>query len=151
MRHWEIFDDLVRLETMMWNALDTALLEQCGISLGAFNAMTVVDRTSACRVNDLAIALAITVGGASQAVDRFEAQGLLVRRPNPANRRSSLLGLTSAGLERVAAGREVVDGEIARWLIDPLGDATAGQFATMLSLLRGAAETRASGPVDGTD
>ncbi|MDT8912410.1 MarR family winged helix-turn-helix transcriptional regulator [Amycolatopsis sp. PS_44_ISF1] len=151
MRHWEVFDDLVRLETMMWNALDAALLDRCGIGLGAFNALTVVDRASACRVHDLAVALAITVGGASQAVDRFEAQGLLLRRPNPANRRSSLLELTSAGLDRLAAGRDVVDGEIARWLIDPLGDAPAARFAKSLSLLRGAAGTRASGPVDGAD
>ena len=49
------------------------------------------------RVADLAAAVAIGVGSTSKIVDRVAGEGWLERRPNPANRRSSLLALTPAG------------------------------------------------------
>jgi MarR family multiple antibiotic resistance transcriptional regulator len=51
------------------------------------------------RIADLAAAFAFTIGvrTTSKIVDRLGKQGWLERRPNPANRRSSLLALTSAG------------------------------------------------------
>ncbi|MHA3700836.1 MarR family winged helix-turn-helix transcriptional regulator [Jatrophihabitans sp. YIM 134969] len=140
MDYWQVFDDLVRLETMLWNSVDAVLLERCGVSLGAFNAMTVISRTVDCRVQDLADALAITVGGVSQAVDRFEKQGLIVRRPNPANRRSSLLELTGAGRVALTAATQVVDDELADRLAGPLGERATAQLGRSLRTLRAAAE-----------
>ena len=90
----QLFDDLVRFETILWNAIDTRLLQECNVSLGSLNAMQVIASTPSCRVQDIARAVAITVGGASQAVDRLEAAGRCVRHPNPDDRRSSILDLT---------------------------------------------------------
>ena len=66
----QVFDDLVRFETILWGAVDGLLQEECGVSLASLNAMLVIDATPLCRVHDIARAVAITVGGASQAVDR---------------------------------------------------------------------------------
>ena len=66
----QVFDDLVRFETILWGVVDGRLQEECGISLASLNGMLVIDATPLCRVHDIAQAVAITVGGASQAVDR---------------------------------------------------------------------------------
>ncbi len=68
----QVFDDLVRFETILWGAVDARLQEECGVGLASLNAMLVIDATPLCRVHDIARAVAITVGGASQAVDRLE-------------------------------------------------------------------------------
>jgi DNA-binding MarR family transcriptional regulator len=140
----QVFDDLVRLETELWNSLDARLVEECGVTLGAFNALLVVSETADCRVNDLAAALAITVGGASQAVDRFEARGLLARRPNPANRRSSLLALTDAGRAALDGSSGIVDDELRIWFEEPLSESAGRRFARDLVVLREAAARRRS-------
>ena len=79
----QVFDDLVRFETILWGAIDARLQEECGVGLASLNAMLVIDATPLCRVHDIARAVAITVGGASQAVDRLESAGLCARRANP--------------------------------------------------------------------
>lgn len=138
----QVFDDFVRLETELWNSLDATLVKECGVTLGAFNALLIVSKTPNCRVNDLAAALSITVGGVSQAVDRIEAQGLLVRVPNPANRRSSLLELTAAGRAALDTASGVFDNELSIWFSAPLGTAASTRFAKDLSTLRAAAARR---------
>ena len=40
--------------------------EECGVGLASLNGMLVIDATPLCRVHDIARAVAITVGGASQ-------------------------------------------------------------------------------------
>jgi DNA-binding MarR family transcriptional regulator len=140
----QVFDDFVRLETELWNTVDARLVRECGVTLGAFNALLIVNERVDCRVNDLAAALAMTVGGVSQSVDRFEAQGLLVRRPNPANRRSSLLEVTDAGRAALTAASGVFDQELSLWFEQPLGDAAFERFSADLAVLRAAAALRRS-------
>jgi DNA-binding MarR family transcriptional regulator len=138
----QVFDDLVRFETELWNSLDATLLAECGITLGAYNALLIISTTAHCRVNDLAAALSITVGGVSQAVDRFESRGLLKRVPNPANRRSSLLEMTDAGREAFEAASDVFDRELSIWLSAPLSTAALTRLAKDLGALRAAAAQR---------
>src|ERR1700710_2277202 len=116
----QTFDDLVRFETEVWNTIDARLTRECGVTLSTFNALLIIDKTTNCRVNDLAAALSITVGGVSQAVDRIEALGLLVRVPNPANRRSSLLQMTAAGSNALSSASSVFDDELALIFGQPL-------------------------------
>ena len=51
-------------------------------------------------------------------MDRLERDGLASRRPNPANRRSSLLALTEAGQAALSAASEVCGDAVARALGD---------------------------------
>ena len=136
-----VFDDLVRFETVLWNAVDARLAAEVDVSLGSFNVLLVVDATPACRVQDVAAALAITVGGASQAVDRLERRGWCARRPNPADRRSSIVEVTAPGREVLGRAGAVFDRELERLLVAPLNPAALRQLATALGALRAAATT----------
>jgi DNA-binding MarR family transcriptional regulator len=131
-----VFDDLVRFETILWGVIDERLQEECGLGLASLNAMLVIDATPLCRVQDIARAVAITVGGASQAVDRLESAGLCARRANPSDRRSSIVELTPEGIERLRVAAPVFDRELDRLLGSPLPDTALTQLADALSALR---------------
>jgi DNA-binding MarR family transcriptional regulator len=137
----QVFDDLVRFETILWGAIDARLQEECGVGLASLNAMLVIDATPLCRVHDIARAVAITVGGASQAVDRLESAGRCARRANPADRRSSIVELTPEGKELLGIAAPVLDRELDRLLRAPLPDTALAQLAAALAALRRAAET----------
>ena len=93
----QVFFDLVHSETRLYNALGERLRAEHGLASSQFGVLRIIGRRDDCRVIDLASEVAITVGAASKVVDRLEAAGWVSRRPNPANRRSSLLALTAEG------------------------------------------------------
>jgi MarR family multiple antibiotic resistance transcriptional regulator len=70
------------------------------------------------RVQDLSADIGITVGAASKLADRLERDGLTARTPNPADRRSSLIGLTDSGQQALTSGAEVFGRAVARALGD---------------------------------
>lgn len=143
----QVFDDLVRFETMLWTAIDERLRAECGLTLVSFNAMLIIEETPACRVLDIAQAMAITVGGASQAVDRLERAGWCVRKANPADRRSSVLELTRGGKSLLRRASPVFDQELDRLLRAPLPVGDLDRLGAILGVLRKAAGTQhAPGP-----
>lgn len=142
----QVFDDLVRFETVLWGALDQRLRTECAVSLGSLNVLMVIDSAPRCRVYDIAAALAITVGGASQAVDRVEAAGWCERRPNTEDRRSSILELTDDGAALLANAGPVFDAELDRFLSGPLSATALTQFGTALGKVRRAATDAGSDP-----
>ncbi|HEX6450405.1 MAG TPA: MarR family winged helix-turn-helix transcriptional regulator [Trebonia sp.] len=91
------FTDLVRVETRLYNAVAERVKAAAGIGAGHFELLRYVRDHPDARVADIASAFAIGVGTTSKIVDRLEKEGWMKRRPNPANRRSSLLALTPAG------------------------------------------------------
>src|SRR3984885_6499704 len=131
----QVFDDLVRFETILWGVVDGRLQEECGLGLASLNAMLVIDATPLCRVQDIARAVAITVGGASQAVDRLESAGLCARRANPADRRSSSVELPPGGVELLGIAPPVSGRELDRLLRAPLPGAALTHMADALSAL----------------
>ena len=135
----ELFHDLIRFETELWNGLDARLLADVRLPLSWFEPMSFIDQNGACPVNDIADALSITVGGTSKLVDRLEAAGLSVRRPNPDDRRSSLVSLTPLGEQRLAEAALAVDDELTRWFALP--DSTLDRFHSVLRRLRADALT----------
>jgi DNA-binding MarR family transcriptional regulator len=146
----QLFDDLVRFETDLWNGVDARLRQAGAVPLGSLNVLQVVARTEACRVNDIADALSITIGGASQAVDRSTARGLLGRRPNPGDRRSSIVELTPAGAEAVGAAEAIFDAELATWFGGAITGTALRTLARTLSTLRASGNARRA-PTSGGD
>jgi DNA-binding MarR family transcriptional regulator len=132
----QVFDDLVRFETRLWAEIDAELQSKSGVTLANLNAMLVIDRIPNCRVLDIAEALSITVGGASQAVDRLQASGRCLRKANPEDRRSSVIALTPHGVASLSGALPVFDHELDRWLRRPLDPALLTQFGTALGALR---------------
>jgi DNA-binding MarR family transcriptional regulator len=79
----QLFSDLIRFETELWNAVDACLRTEHDLPLHKFEPMQIIERTRDCRVFDIAEALSLTTGGVSKLVDSIEASGYVRRRPNP--------------------------------------------------------------------
>jgi MarR family transcriptional regulator, organic hydroperoxide resistance regulator len=131
-----VFNDLIRFEIELWNAVDTRLKADFDLPLTHFEPMAVIDRTPGCRVYDIGAELLITTGGASKLVDRIEASGYCRRLPNPADRRSSLLQLTPRGRSVLADATVAFDQELQHRLGTAVPERTLRQFAATLSRLR---------------
>jgi DNA-binding MarR family transcriptional regulator len=98
--------------------------------------MQIIGRRKACRVHDIAEELSITVGGTSKLVDRIEASGHCRRRPNPGDRRSSLIELTPAGQRLLASATEAFEDELQLRLGSAFSERSLQQFGTALAKLR---------------
>ena len=129
-----VFTDLVRVETRLYNAVAERVKAETGIGAGHFEALRYVRDHPDARVADLASTFAIGVGTTSKIVDRLEKEGWLQRRPNPANRRSSLLALTPAGESVISRAEPAWQAAIQ----EILGRAVTPEELTALSLALGA-------------
>ena len=125
-----VFTDLVRVETRLYNAVAEHVKEEAGVGAGHFELLRYVRDHPDARVADIASAFAIGVGTTSKIVDRLEKQGWMERRPNPANRRSSLLALTPAGESVVSRAEPAWQAAIQ----EILGGAVTPDELTALSL-----------------
>jgi len=134
-----LFNDLIRFEIELWNAIDARLKDEIDLPLTHFETMSVIGRLPGCRVYDIASELRITTGGTSKLVDRIEASGYCRRLANPDDRRSSLLELTPEGKRLLAEAGAAFDNELQRWLGAAVPERTLRQFAGTLSRLRAAA------------
>jgi DNA-binding MarR family transcriptional regulator len=140
------FEDLVRFETRLFNAVNERLRAEGGLTLGQYEFLRLIADGEGVRVVDLASAVAIAVGAASKGVDRLEADGMVRRVPNPANRRSSLLEVTDEGRARLEAARPVFGPAVRQWLepLDP--DDLAAVAAGLHRLRRGIEDAGAGSP-----
>ncbi|MHA7304226.1 MarR family winged helix-turn-helix transcriptional regulator [Arthrobacter sp. TMN-49] len=77
--------------------LRSRLATKLGISVPELNAMAYVGTNGDVTPKQLAGEVGITTGSVTSMIDRLEKTGFMVRRPNPLDRRSLLLGLTPAG------------------------------------------------------
>jgi MarR family transcriptional regulator, multiple antibiotic resistance protein MarR len=125
------FDDLVRCETRIYNAVGDRLRDRHGIVTSQFEFLRYIRDNPGARVADLAAKFAIGIGATSKGADRLEKQGWIVRQPNPADRRSSLLALTDRGRQLTDAA-EITFGALLTELIgDHLTDAVAATFTSL--------------------
>ena len=93
-----IVQGLRRVDTGTY-ALRIRLSEKLGIGTIDINAMAFVGEVDGLTPKDLGKALNITTGSVTAMVDRLEAKGFMVRKPNPTDRRSVLLHLSPEGTE----------------------------------------------------
>jgi DNA-binding MarR family transcriptional regulator len=133
-----LFADLVRCETRLYNALNDRLRERHGIVTSQYEFLRFLRHHPESRVADLAAEFAVGIGATSKGVDRLERLGLLARRPNPADRRSSLLVLTGEGVRLVDAAEQTFTERVTELFELAAGDSRAA--AGFLALLRAALE-----------
>jgi MarR family transcriptional regulator, organic hydroperoxide resistance regulator len=136
---FRLFSELERTSALLVAAVDVRLRCDLGLSLVLFEPLRVIGRLDRCRVYDLAAELGVSSGGASKLVDRLEGSGYCRRRPNPGDRRSSLLELTPAGAERLAAAEPIVDAELQRLFGAHLSGTEVAELAATLRDLRATA------------
>jgi DNA-binding MarR family transcriptional regulator len=141
-----LFSDLVRLEIELWNAVEARLRAEHDLHLSWFEPMDVIAAQPVCRVQDIAAALVITVGGTSKLVDRLVAAGYCRRLPHPEDRRSSLIELTDDGRAVLARASATRTDELQRRLGSAVPAAELHAFATTLRRLRTAGHELRSTP-----
>jgi MarR family transcriptional regulator, multiple antibiotic resistance protein MarR len=134
----DLFVDLVGYETRLYNRLDERLQAAHGVTVGQFEFLRFVERGDARTVGELAAVVGITVGAVSKGVDRIETAGWLARAPNPANRRSSLLVVTTSGRAVLRRAEPTVAAVLDELLVAPLSARGLAQFADSLRRLRAA-------------
>jgi len=131
----QVFSELVRFETELWNAADARLRIEFNLPLSRYEPMRVIEQRGPCRVNDIATELVITIGGTSKLIDRIEASGHCRRRPDPQDGRSSIIELTPSGKRLLAKARVAVDDELTTRLGAALSPRALQQFAASLTKL----------------
>jgi MarR family multiple antibiotic resistance transcriptional regulator len=132
MEPYQLFSDLVHTEVRLYNALDRRLRADHGLAASQHAMLRFIEATDGCRVADIAREMVIAVGAASKSVDRLESSGWVVRRPNPGNRRSSLLELTQSGRSLLAQASATADAEVRHWLGSALTEPELAQLAGAL-------------------
>jgi len=139
-----LFGDLVRLEISLWSHLDRKLEMTHGLPLGWFVPMRAVSLSTNghLRVNEIAEALMITVGGTSKLVDRIAEAGYFQREPDPEDRRASRIVLTAAGKHEVAAAAKTQRSELMRLIGDTLDANEQRTLAMLIKRLLGAYSPR---------
>jgi DNA-binding MarR family transcriptional regulator len=107
--------DLIRLEILLWERIDTRLRAEHDLPLSFFESLYLIggSRNGGLRIGDLARALRVTVGGTSKLADRIERAGLIRREPDPDDRRASRIVLTRSGRRALAAAVTTYETELA--------------------------------------
>ncbi|UQU62100.1 MarR family transcriptional regulator [Couchioplanes caeruleus] len=134
------FDDLVRCETRLYNALNDRLRERHGIVTSQYEFLRHLRDHPRSRVGDLAGRFAIGVGATSKGVDRLESRGWVTREPNPADRRSSVLVLTDDGRHLADRAEQTVADGLRELVAVHLGASAVTAAARSLARLRAALE-----------
>jgi len=130
-----IFDDLVRFQIELWNAVDARLRDENDLTLARFQVMRFLSEAEDARLIDIATDMVISMGGASKLVDRIEAAGHCERRANPADGRSAFIELTPAGHDAFAEATRTFESELElRFSASP---AQLEQLGETLMTLRG--------------
>jgi len=134
------FADLVRCETRLYNQFNDELRAAHGIVTSQYEFLRYLRDHERPRTTDLAAEFAIGVGAVSKSVDRLEARGWLIRRPNPANRRSTILTLTDEGRALIDAADLTFRLRLAEILADVATPEQITASGSVLALLRSALE-----------
>ena len=100
-------------------------------------------RAEGTRLTDLAAWAGMGLPAMAELVDEMEADGLLVRRPDPSDGRAKLVTLTPAGWDAIRMGRAI----IARIEADYARRLGAERYEQMCSTLQDLLEDLAGGPM----
>jgi DNA-binding MarR family transcriptional regulator len=118
-------------------------LTQWDVSPSQARALRVLARQDGARLSELAERLHIAARSATEVVDGLEAKGLVARRPDPQDRRATLVALTEPGADRLAAIR-TARGTQAERLFDQLNATDRAHLGRILRTLT--AEPGSKGP-----
>jgi MarR family multiple antibiotic resistance transcriptional regulator len=142
------FDDLVRVETRLYNAVGERLRAEHGLAASQFEFLRYLRDHPGARVADIATTFAAGFGAISKGVDRLEARGWAVRTPSPTDGRSSLVSLSEHGSALLEDAEQtfadVLDELVARTLT---ADQVADAGAALAALRRALEESRIGMPV----
>ena len=111
-------------------------LEPLNVTPSQSRALAVLEHHESLRPGELAEHLRIAPRSATEVVDDLQQRGLVERRPDPADRRATLVVLTGAGTATVAAIRAARQAETQRFF-GSLGDSDRDELGRILRTLSG--------------
>jgi DNA-binding MarR family transcriptional regulator len=118
----------VRIE----NEIRSRLRETFGVTLPRFDLMAQLERyPDGLRMGELSRRLMVTGGNVTGITDLLEKEGLVVRVPDPHDRRAYAVKLTDAGRAAFSGMAAVHE----RWIDELLQDIPAADKATLIALL----------------
>lgn len=95
---------------LMKTAIEERLVDRIGLLLADHEALlnlSIAD--DGLRMSDVADRLVLSRGGTTKVIDRLETLGYVERRPDPEDRRATIVGITTEGRQAVATSRSIVD------------------------------------------
>ncbi|CAM4357201.1 MarR family winged helix-turn-helix transcriptional regulator [Bordetella muralis] len=139
-----VFSRLFRLHTLAAREVDTTFREY-GLHQGEFDVLATLYRAGpphALNPQALVGALLLSSGAMTHRLDSLQQAGLLIRAPNPDDRRSVMVSLTPQGLRVIKA---VLDDYLIKLeeLLSPLSAADRKHLATLLRQLLSAHDANA--------
>jgi DNA-binding MarR family transcriptional regulator len=142
--HIQWLSDLIRLEIVLWDRINTRLKNEHDLSLAFFEALFIIGQSpdGSLRIGDLARSLRITVGATSKLVDRIEAAGLLRRALDADDRRASRVALTDAGTRKLADASQTYEAEMTTVLDATLSTDEQQHLHTLIARLLAATITQ---------
>jgi DNA-binding MarR family transcriptional regulator len=128
---------VVRAEQLFRGRID-ALLAPFGLTFARFELLTLLSfaRDERLPMGKIGDRLQVHPASVTNAVDRLEAQGFVVREPHPRDRRTTLAALTDEGRDVAARAGKVLNAEVFAEL--PLAERELRQLFTLLRKLRAA-------------
>jgi DNA-binding MarR family transcriptional regulator len=128
---------VVRAEQLFRGRID-ALLAPFELTFARFELLTLLSFTTDGRLplGKIGDRLQVHPASVTNAVDRLEAQGFVVREPHPHDRRTTLAALTDEGRDVAARAGKVLNAEVFAEL--PLAERELRQLFTLLRKLRAA-------------
>ena len=114
---------MLRVHATVFRELDARLLADHGFGVDAYGVLiTLVGAPGGTlTIGELGEQRNLSPSGVSRSVDRLTKIGLVERRPNPADGRSLLVGLTPEGLARLRAAQVSHHAVVRELLLDRLG------------------------------
>lgn len=89
--------------------IEERLQDEMGLLLADNEALLNLAAVGPLRMTDISERLVLSKGGTTKVIDRLEGMGHVARRPDPADRRATVVEITDSGREVMAAARIVVD------------------------------------------
>lgn len=114
-------------------SLEERLQEQTGLLLADNEALlNLSTEGSLLRMSEIARRLILSRGGTTKVIDRLEEMGLVARSPDSEDRRATVVSITAAGREAMAAARKVIDATLEEMWAAHISDEEAQLLVDVL-------------------
>ena len=124
---------LIRAHATLMRQLATDLVDDIGLTLGDFDVLAQLARAGGhMRMSDLAAQAYSSRSGMTRRIDRLVDEGLVMRASADADGRGVIVGLTDAGVARLAEAAPVHMFRVRQLFVDRLSDE---ELATLASAL----------------
>ncbi len=124
---------LIHAHATLMRRLATDLVDEIGLTLGDFDVLAQLGQAGGeMRISELAAQAYSSRSGMTRRIDRLVDEGLVTRANSDADGRGVVVGLTDAGVARLAEAAPVHLRRVRELFVDRLSDGELGSLASAL-------------------